>query len=319
MNSQFPGLNVATSGKLQKNVIRRTTRITLVHASRAVLLGFLSAIPALTTAQEPTPSTDVTDKAPDPGFFLWTDTSLSLLPYGVGFEVDPSEQSTITIEHAHESKIGDMFIFVDFTKFQGNDKADGNDTIWYGEIAPRLSFGKIFDENLSYTFFSKSMFEIKDILLAGQWERGEDPDYAEAALVGIGFDLDVREAGVLGGLGKFNYVQLNLYARDELADSARDGFHDMQVTMVASYPFTIGKSQFLIDGYFDWVLGLGDEDWSYHLNPQITMDVGAKWDSPGKLYAGIELDFWWNKYQIPDSSDFDTDQKAVSLLIKYHM
>ena len=55
---------------------------------------------------------------PDTGFFLWTDTSATLLPYGTGFEVDPGEQSTLTLEHAHASKIGDLFMFVDFTHFQ---------------------------------------------------------------------------------------------------------------------------------------------------------------------------------------------------------
>jgi nucleoside-specific outer membrane channel protein Tsx len=151
-----------------------------------------------------------------------------------------------------------------------------------------------------------------------QYERGEDPDVAEAFLLGVGFDLDVREAGILGGLGKFNYVQLNFYGRAEMTKGTDSGFQDMQVTMVASYPFQIGRAQFLLDGYFDWVVGFGSEDWSYHLNPQLTMDVGAFWNHPKKLYAGIEVDFWWQKYQIPDSSLFDTDQAAVSLLMKYH-
>jgi nucleoside-specific outer membrane channel protein Tsx len=48
------------------------------------------------------------------------------------------------------------------------------------------------------------------------------------------------------------------------------------------------------------------------------MDVGNSWDKPGKFYAGVELDFWWNKYQIPDSSAFDTNQAAISLMLKYH-
>ena len=49
------------------------------------------------------------------------------------------------------------------------------------------------------------------------------------------------------------------------------------------------------------------------------MDLGDLWSKPGKLYAGLEFDLWWNKYQIPDSSAFDTNQAAVSLLVKYHL
>ena len=253
--------------------------------------------------------------AGDSGFLFWFDNSISLLPYGDGFEVDPSEQSTITYEHAHESKIGDLFMFIDSTYFHGRV---GDERTWYGEIGPRLSFGKLLGKDLSYTFFNRSLFEIKDVLLALQYERGEDPDEAEAFLVGIGFNLDVREAGILGGLNKFNYVQLNLYGRAELAEGVDHGINDMQITTIASYPFTIGNTQFLLDGYFDWVLGIDEEEWSYHLNPQLTMDLGAKWDSPNKLYAGVEIDLWWNKYQIPNTSTFDTNQNAISLLLKYH-
>jgi nucleoside-specific outer membrane channel protein Tsx len=254
----------------------------------------------------------------DPEFFFFTDTSVSLSPYGMGYEVDPDEQSAVTIEHAHASKIGDFFMFVDYNQFHGTpDGAD--DTTWYSEISPRLSLGKMSGKDLSHTFFKRSLFEIKDVLIAAQYERGEDPDIAEAVLLGVGFDLDVREAGLLGRLGKFNYVQLNIYGRNDLVPGAANGFHDMQMSMVASYPIEVGKQKFLVDGYFDWVLGIGsDEDWSYHLNPQITWDAGAAGGHPGKFYVGIEVDLWWNKYQIPNTPGFDTNQQAVSLLLKYH-
>lgn len=281
----------------------------------ASLLGL--AMSGAAAAQDSAPASDASTDA-DSGFFIWTDTSVSLLPYGYGFEVDPREQSTFTIEHAHASKVGDFFGFVDFTKFHGAPSGSDTET-WYGELGPRFSFGKMLGKDLSHTFFKKSLFEFKDVLLALQYERGEDPDVAEAALIGIGLDLDVREAGVLGGLGKFNYVQLNVYGRAEMTDGTRHGFHDMQVTMVASYPFKVGESDWLLDGYFDWVVGFGSEEWSYHLNPQLTMDLGgAVWGAPRKFYAGIEVDLWWNKYQIPNSAGFDTNQSAVSLLLKYH-
>jgi nucleoside-specific outer membrane channel protein Tsx len=269
-------------------------------------------LPTFASAQE-TPDSGSTAA---PGFFFFSDNSLSLLPYGYGFAVDPVGQSTFTFEHAHASQIGDLFMFVDFSMFYG---ADGDDMTWYGEFSPRLSLGKIFKKDLSHSFFKRSLFEIKDVLLAAQYERGEDPDAAEAVLVGLGLDLDVREAGLLGRLGKFNYMQLNLYGRAELTEGTDSGIRDMQISLVTSHPFKIGNSQFLVDGYFDWVLGLGDEDWSYHLNPQVTMDVGAQWENPGKLYVGTELDFWWNKYQIPDSPELDTNQAAISLLLKYHL
>jgi nucleoside-specific outer membrane channel protein Tsx len=273
-------------------------------------------IPALSLTTLLTVNAHAAEESGDEKFILWSDTSISLLPYGWGYEVDPSEQSTVSFEHVHASTIGDSFMFVDGTKFHNTDNSDSQ--TWYGEIGSRLSFGKLSGQDLSFTMFEKGLFEFKDVLLAAQYERGEDADVAEAVLLGVGFDLDVRKAGLLGPLGKFNYIQLNIYGRSELTEGVETGFRDMQITMAAAYPFSIGSATFLADGFFDWVLGLGSEEWSYHLNPQIKLDVGDFWDKPGKFYAGVEVDLWWNKYQIPSSSAFETDQYAASLLVKYH-
>jgi nucleoside-specific outer membrane channel protein Tsx len=271
----------------------------------ALLLGlsFAGAISAGTVhAQDATPAA-AADASADSKFFYWSGNSFTSL-HGSGFKVDPDEQTTLTYEHVHGSKIGDLFIFVDAIKFHGTpDGAD--DSTWYGEISPRLSLGKTLGKDLSYSL-------VKDVLIAGTYERGEDADIAEAALVGVGFDLDAEKAG-------FSYLQLNVYGRSELTEIHRTGFHDVQVTMVAARPFTIGKAKFLADGYFDWVVGLGSEDWNYHLNPQVSVDVGNIWGAPDKFFAGVEVDFWWNKYQIPNSSAFDTNQSAVSLMFKYHL
>ena len=295
----------------------RLLRAHLAVLSCAAVLGAgVAHAQNATGAEGATPPAEATTPASEPGhYFNWTDNSITLLPYGWGFEVDPSEQSAVTFEHAHDSAIGDFFMFVDFIKYHD---AEGDDTSWYGELSPRLSLGKMLGKDMSFALHRYSLFEAKDVLIAATYERGEDADVAEAALLGVGFDLDVREAGWLGPLGKFKYIQLNLYGRAELTEGTRHGFRDMQVTMVAAKPFTIGSAKFLADGYFDWVVGLGSEDWNYHLNPQVSLDVGNFWGTPDKFYAGVELDFWWNKYQIPDSPAFDTNQAAVSLMFKGH-
>lgn len=254
----------------------------------------------------------------DKPYLNWSDNSFTLLPYGWGYVVDPEEQSTVTFEHAHDSRIGDLFVFVDFTKFHGTAQGADDDN-WYGEISPRLSLGKTLEKDLSFALFSKSIFEVKDVLVAGQYERGEDADVAEAVLVGVGLDLDLREAGLLGRLGKFKYIQLNFYGRAELTRDARHGIHDVQITLVAARPFAVGSAKFLLDGYFDWVLGLGSEEANFHINPQLTIDLGNFWGTSDKLYAGVEVDFWWNKYQIRNSPAFDTNQAAFSLMVKYHL
>jgi len=280
---------------------------TSMKSGIALLLGLsFACVAGIGSARAQDSALEASKAAPADSkpFINWSDNSLTLLPYGWGFAVDPDEQSTFTFEHVHASRIGDLFLFVDFVKFHGAPNG-ADDSTWYGEISPRLSLGKVLGKDLSFTSF-------KDVLVAATYERGEDADVAEAALAGVGFDLDAGKSGL-------KYLQLNVYGRSELTEGTRNGFHDVQVTMVAARPFSVGKARFLADGYFDWVLGLGSEEWSYHLNPQVSVDLGNLWNTPDKLFAGVELDFWWNKYQIPSSAAFDTNQSAVSLMFKYHL
>src|SRR3954464_15126679 len=88
-------------------------------------------------AQGGTPAAAPAEALP---YYRWQDTSISLLPYGWGFKVDPSEQSALTFEHVHKTAIGDLFVFVDATKFQNGD-GQGEWT-WFGKLSPRLSLGK---------------------------------------------------------------------------------------------------------------------------------------------------------------------------------
>jgi len=289
--------------------------------SRFALLGLSIAcmtVGGTAYAQEAAPNVREGASAEPRPFVHWSDNSLTLLPYGSGFEVDPKEQSTFTYEHTHDSRVGDLFVFVDSITYHGGPTG-ADDSTWYGEISPRLSLAKTLGKDLSFTLSRHSLFEFKDVLIAATYERGEDADAAEAALVGVGFDLGVRESGPIARLGQFKYLQLNVYGRSELTEGPSTGFHDVQVTLVAGRAFSVGRTRVLADGYFDWVVGLGSEDWNYHLNPQVSVDVGNFWGAPDKLFAGVEVDLWWNKYQIPNSTAFDTNQSAVSLLLKYHL
>ena len=294
--------------------------LALFTSTTLLLLSLTVPAARAETSQPPTsppPPSAASATAPQ-SFFNWTDTSITILPYGWNFRVDPSRQTTLTFEHAHDSAIGDFFGFVDLIWF--HNAPDGSSSFnWYGELHPRLSVGKLLQKDLSFTLFERSVFEFKDVLFAMQYERGRNPGVAEAVLIGMGIDLDVRRLGLLGRLGKFKYLQINFYARAELTEGTKKGFRDMQITLAAAYPFEIAGARFLIDGYFDWVLGIGSEVSSFHLNPQIKLDVGHLiWKAPEKFYAGVELDFWTNKYQIRSTPAFGTNQFAVSLLLKYH-
>ncbi len=253
------------------------------------------------------------DKKP----LLWMDNSITGLA-GSGFEIDDGDQFAGTFEHASGWSFGDLFMFADFTHFKnptGND-----DWTWYGEISPRLSFGKILNKDLSFSIFGQNLVVWKDALLAMTYERGEEADLTESLLVGLGFDLDLSALGVFGD--RFNYFQVNFYARNELNDGAGDdpdrGFKDLQITVSASYPIEFGRTKILVDGFFDYVAGFGPQAQNFHLVPQIKLDVGNYFGKPKVLYAGVEIDYWINKFGLEGSSAFDTDQLAISGLVKFH-
>ena len=236
----------------------------------------------------------------------WQDNSLTYLN-GIDFKVDPPKQQTLTFEHASGWSFGDLFIFVDGIKYNTeatNGAGDGH--TFYGEISPRLSFGKLSGADLSFG-------PIKDVLLAATYEFGEDD--VDSYLLGPALDLNVPG---------FDFFQLNTYYRE--TDGKRDGSGVWQITPAWSYTLAVGDSDLVIDGFMDWVV---DNDDSYHanlhFNPQIKYDLGKamKWGEK-QLYVGIEYDYWKNKYGIKDggfvSDNFvgSTNQNTASLLVKAH-
>lgn len=231
----------------------------------------------------------------------WQSNSLTYLN-GRDFTVDPHIQQTFTFEHADAWKYGDNFLFVDKIFYNGKPSASVGTNTYYGEFSPRLSASKIFNQPMSFG-------PVKDVLLALTYEFGEGDN--ESYLFGPGLDLDVPG---------FDFFQLNFYKR--VTDGSRAGDNVWQITPVWSYTLPVGKSDVLIDGFMDWVVGNdsnrhGDYHANLHFNPQIKYDLGKALNMTDRqLYVGIEYDYWSDKYGIKDTRYFDTDQNTASLLVK---
>lgn len=229
---------------------------------------------------------------------LWQTNSLTYL-YGDDFDINPARQQTLTIEHASEWSVGDLFFFTDFTDYiSERDESNGGDS-YYGEFSPRLSFSKITGKHVGAGF-------ITDTLIAGTYEFGEGN--VNTLLLGPGFDLDIPH---------FDYFQLNFYRR--MPRGRKDG-NTTQITPTWAVTIPVGNSDILIDGFIDWVI---DNDDSYHanfhFNPQVKYDLGKALGYKGqRLYVGIEYSYWKNKYGVKDTPAFDTDESVTSLLIKAH-
>ncbi len=243
---------------------------------------------------------------------LFMDNSFSGL-YGAGFEIDDGDQGTVIFEHTSVWSFGDLYTFFDNTWVRNATGVDDTYHTWYGEISPRLSPGKIFGKDLSFGIW-------KDTLFAMTYERGSDSDLTESLLLGIGFDFDLSALGVFGD--RFEYFQVNIFARNELNDGAGDdpdrGFEDLQITWVGATALEIGQAKLLIDGFVDFVVGFGPQAQGFHFSPQLKLDLANFWGKPGVLYAGVDIDFWTNKFGLQDSDAFDTNQVAASALLKFH-
>lgn len=129
------------------------------------------------------------------GLIQWQQANIQLLR-GWDYKVGPQQRTIITTESANQWCYGDVFIFIDWTRF------DGGRTTQYGEASLRFGFSKMIGKSYSYGI-------VKDLLISTTFERGKNN--VRAYIYGIGVDLDLPE---------FTYFKTNLYLRDNprLAD-----------------------------------------------------------------------------------------------------
>ena len=180
---------------------------------------------------------------------IWQSNRAFLL-HGNGYEVDADEQSTLTLEHASAWLLGDLFIFVDLTKYHGSDQGDGI----YGELSPRLSLTK-----MTGNYFQTGL--LKDILIASSYEFGKGD--VKSFLLGAGFDLNVPG---------FDFFSVNIYQR--FPEGNRDG-KTIQLTPVWAISRLVWGSIFTFEGFIDWnVNSHGYYHSNIHFNPRLKYDLG---------------------------------------------
>jgi len=205
----------------------------------------------------------------------WSSTAACLL-YGSGYQMTASEDQTIlTLEHASGWTYGDNFFFFDI------GQPFDMDTTVYGEWHPRLSLGKMTRRNMGFGF-------VKDVLIATELNVGEG---WRAYLYGVGFDLTIPH---------FQFFALNLFIRDEIPFDASPTF---QISPSWNLPFTLGSARFEFRGFLDYAGSHGDGVAHLLMQPQLLLDLGHFSSRSDKLYAGIEYQYWNNKYGVDGVKD----------------
>ncbi|WP_440904253.1 outer membrane protein OmpK [Catenovulum sp. SX2] len=218
---------------------------------------------------------------------LWSDASISLL-YGQNYQVGHKYRNVITLEHAAGHSWGDHFFFVDRI-----DRALDKATV-YAEFMPRVSGNAFFDDAFKFGV-------IKDVLLATRFE------YAEATgernyLLGFGVDLD---------LPGFTYFKINTLHREN------EFYPDNTLLMMVwAVPFNLFGQNWLYDGFYDWNSGTQGYASSFNMTSQLKIQVNQSKKYP--IYLGVEYAYWNNKFGIKDTPEFNTDERNVSALLKFH-
>lgn len=192
------------------------------------------------------------------------------------------ESEVISLNLANDWAYGDNYIFIDLINpIKQGDKTSASH---YVEWHPRLSLNKIFNKPKSDGF-------IKEILLAGQLEVGED---FRTYQYGLGFNLNTPG---------FAWMQLNFYIRDRKDDFDTDGIDSgtgWQITPKWHAPFTIGNVDFAFGGFIDWRGKEGKRVSDVMFKPQLMMDFGKLTGvtEAKTLYAGIKYVYWKNQFGI---------------------
>lgn len=201
------------------------------------------------------------------------------------------EATYFTFENATAHDWGSTFLF--FDRDQPHGEREGADEV-YGEFAPSISGSWLTGQDLS-------LGVVRDLTLAGQYEFGGGPE-ANNYMSGLGVAWDIPA---------FNYFKTAFYYvnNSEISD-------DLQMTVTWALPFEVGAARFLVDGYLDWSTAESDHESELQFTPQIKLDVGHFMGNPGVLYAGVEYQYWNNKFGL-DETLIDT-QSSVSALVKYH-
>lgn len=229
---------------------------------------------------------------------LWQDMSATVT-HGQHFKVDPAKQNAVTLEHVSALSTGDSFSFIEMSQYPHADRSAG----LYGEVAVRWSYNKMAADPITFG-------PITDISLTTNLEFGSET--AEMLLVGPSIDLS---------LPGFNFFQLSLTRRESLNRVGNTSSEGWQMTPSFSITWPIGRSEVVLDGFIDWVFATDEADYAENLqiNPQLKYNLGKLLHRPDtRFYIGLEYYFWSDKYGIASTTDFNTDQHALSVLAKYH-
>lgn len=227
-----------------------------------------------------------------------------------------ADTSIITLQHAGGWEYGDNFFFIDYLIYNennNNNRTAINSSEVYGEWYSNFSLGQITGNEIKFG-------PVKDIgIIMGLNFAPEVNSYwvlpgVRFALDLPGFaraNLDVTAYMYQGGGGKGSTPADPFMIVDE--------GNSYMIDFNWAYPFEIGGTKWSLEGHIEYIDGrtqvnnFGTTELASWVlaQPQLRFDVSdALGGKPGRIYAGIEYQYWKNKL-----GNKNIDESVAQLLL----
>lgn len=194
-------------------------------------------------------------------------------------------KATVTFENAAGWAWGSSYFFVDLSR---SDKYDSHASEVYGEWYPSASLSALTGKDLSVGLLRN--ISVTMGLNGGTKNTGGDP---LVYLPGLTFDLNLPGFAFFS-IGTYAYIDDGRFAGQPNGCNATT----YQITPSWSLPFAIGKANFAFDGFVD-IIGEHGQCVSQVLSQlQLKAEVLSFGSKPDKIYAGIEWEYWDDKFGI---------------------
>lgn len=213
------------------------------------------------------------------GILDWQKTSIHLAR-GYTYELGPDTRTVVTFEHSNGYKYGDNYLFFDYTNRTNS---------YYSEWRTRLSLSKVTGKRFS-------LGAISDVSIAAQFEFPSDIENRS----GFGIGLSWNVPG-------FQFMSTNFFSRD---DPRFDG-RAMLVALNWGATWDFG-APVRFEGYCDFQSSEGTRGSWVNCTPRILLDVGHFSGRDGHLFAGVEYQYWSDKFGAGV-----TDEHVLQAQLKY--
>jgi len=270
---------------------------TLINIATATALAATTLMSSTTTAE------------------IWGNTEVQLQAFGELERVGTggtADTTIITFQHAGGWEYGDNFFFVDHSRYSVNNDANfpvEDSSEFYGEWYSNFSLGAITGNSFAFG-------PVKDIGIVAGLNFAPEVD-SMWVLPGVRFSLDLP-GFAFAQIDVTGYMHQGGGSATSPVFTVVDEDSSFMIDFAWAYPFKIGSTSWSIEGHLEYIDGRGQtnnfgttelESWIL-FQPQVRLDLGeVLGNKAGKLFVGIEYQYWKNKL-----GEKGTDDNTVQFL-----